>query len=82
MTYTHDFAPFKMDNKTMEGGNRCGIMLDKVNTQLERCPKLDKRGREVPERIEEGANESGSAQGSVEGSLGALSAASGGGSEA
>lgn len=69
MTYAHDFAPFKMDNKTMEGGNRCSIVLDKEHTEYERCPKLDKRGREIEEIIEEGVNEGGSVQGSIQGSV-------------
>ena len=46
-TYTSDFAPFKMDNRTMEGSNRCSIVLDKEFSELapherELCPRLDK----------------------------------------
>jgi hypothetical protein len=82
-TYTHDFAPFKMDNKTMEGGNRCSIVLDKEFSGLaphehEPCPRLDKRGR-VIEAMEAQASgeEEGSVAGSAAGSVAAGSVAAG-----
>jgi hypothetical protein len=57
MTYTSDFAPFKMDNKTMEGGNRCSIVLNNEITELEYCPLLDKRGNIIENEIASGSGQ-------------------------
>jgi len=57
MTFTSDFSPFKIDSKTMEGINRCSIVLDKVNTAVVKIKKKDKHGNEILEQGDEGYDE-------------------------
>jgi len=56
-TFTSDFTPFKIDSKTMEGINRCSIVLDKVNTEVVKIRKKDKHGNEVLEPDDPGYDE-------------------------
>jgi len=57
MTYTSDFTPFKIDSKTMEGINRCSIVLDKANTNVVKIRKKDKHGNEILEPGDPGYEE-------------------------
>ena len=52
MTYTSDFAPFKMDNKTMEGMNRCTVRMDQENLDVFPIQRLDKNGKPTTEEGE------------------------------
>jgi hypothetical protein len=51
MTYSSEFALFKMDNKTMEGGNRVSLVLDTNEGFTDRVyiPSHDKHGKPIEE---------------------------------
>ena len=56
-TYTKDFCPFKIDNKTMEGINRCTLVLDAEVTAVDKIYRRDKHGEHILEEGDPGYEE-------------------------
>ena len=56
-TFTSDFCPFKIDNKTMEGANRCTIVPDVMHPEHVKINKRDKNGMEILEPGDPGYEE-------------------------
>jgi hypothetical protein len=53
-TFASDFCPFKIDNKTMMGANRCTIVADVMHPELKKINKRDKHGDIILEPGDEG----------------------------